>query len=190
MLTAIYTLAVTAAEAEVASGGTVTEIVKKFGIDWQIMVAQIVNFCIVALILWQFAFKRVLATVEDRQKKIADGLQYAEEMKYQLAEAEKQKAATLKKASQEASKILEMAQRQAKNLLEKETAQTALKVENMLRKAQEAIDAEREHMRTEVRKEMTDLVVKTTTAVLSKQLSSDEKAAFSETAAQELAAQT
>ena len=189
MLTDIYTLAVTAVEADTTNGGPLTQIVQKFGVDWRILIAQIINFGIVALLLWKFAFKRVLVTVEERQNKIADGLQYAEEMKHQLAEAERHKAATLKEASQDAAKTLETARRQAKNLLEKETAQTALKIEKMTQKAKEALAAEREHMRTQVRQEVTRLVVKTTAIVLSKKLSDDEKAAFSETAAQELAAQ-
>ena len=69
--------------------GTVASLARQFGVDWRFLIAQIVNFCLVAFILYRFAFKPVLNTIEDRQKRIADGLQYAEEMKSKLEEAEK-----------------------------------------------------------------------------------------------------
>ena len=51
-----------------------------FGLDTKLILSQVVNFTIVALILWFTAFKKITGTMDERQKKIADGLQYAEEM--------------------------------------------------------------------------------------------------------------
>ena len=70
-------------------GNPITMLAGQFGVDFPFLAAQVLNFGIVALILYQFAFKPVLATLDQRQKKISDGLQYAEEMKKRLADAEK-----------------------------------------------------------------------------------------------------
>ena len=58
-----------AAHGEAASG--VSKILGDFGISWPFILAQILNFSVVAFILWKFAFKPVLATLDERQQKIA-----------------------------------------------------------------------------------------------------------------------
>ncbi len=169
------------------SANQILQIFDLFGLDIRFLVAQIVNFGIVAILLYKFAYKPVLATIEERQKKISDGLQYAEEMKAKLADAEKAHAATLQKAQQEAQTILGEARETAKLYLDKQTEAAAGKSEEIIAKAKEAIDLERNKMLTEVRGEVVRLVIDTTSKVLTKDLSEDEKSRFSKSAAEELA---
>ncbi len=169
------------------SANQIMQIFDRFGLDIRFLVAQIVNFCIVAILLYKFAYKPVLATIEERQKKISDGLQYAEEMKAKLADAEKAHAATLQKAQQEAQSILGEARETAKLYLDKQAEEAAGKGEELIAKAKEAIALERHKMLTEVRGEVVRLVIDTTSKVLTKDLSEDEKSRFSKSAAEELA---
>jgi len=168
------------------SANQILQIFDLFGLDIRFLLAQIVNFGIVAFLLYKFAFKPVLTTIEERQKKISDGLQYAEEMKIKLAEAEKEHAATLQKAQQEAQTILGEARETAKLYLDKQTEAAAGKGEEIIAKAKEAIELERNKMLTEVRGEVVRLVIDTTSKVLTKDLSEDERARFSKSAAEEL----
>ncbi len=169
------------------SANQIMQIFERFGLDIRFLIAQIVNFCIVAFLLYRFAFKPVLATIEERQKKISDGLQYAEDMKAKLADAEKTHAATLQKAQQEAQSILGEARETAKLYLDKQAEEATGKGEELIAKAKEAIALERQKMLTEVRGEVVRLVIDTTAKVLTKDLSEDEKARFSKSAAKELA---
>ena len=169
------------------SAHQILQIFDLFGLDIRFLVAQIVNFGIVAILLYKFAYKPVLATIEERQKKISDGLQYAEEMKAKLADAEKAHAATLRKAQQEAQTILGEARETAKLYLDKQTEAASGKSDEIIAKAKEAIDLERNKMLTEVRGEVVRLVIHTTSKVLTKDLSEDEKSRFSKSAAEELA---
>ena len=57
--------------------GVISELAGNFGISCWTLIAQMVNFCIVALVLYKFAVKPIAATLDERQQKIADGLQYA-----------------------------------------------------------------------------------------------------------------
>lgn len=168
------------------SANQIVQIFDLFGLDLRFLAAQIVNFCIVAFLLYKFAFKPVLATIEERQKKISNGLQYAEEMKVKLAEAQKEHAATLRQAQQEAQTILEQARETAKLYLEKQAAEAAGKGEEVMAKAKEAIALERRKMLNEVRSEVLRLVVDTTSKVLSKDLSEEEKSRFGKSATKEL----
>jgi F0F1-type ATP synthase membrane subunit b/b' len=51
-----------------------TGIVEKFGVDTPLLIAQAINFVIVAFVIWQFALKKILLTIDEREKKIADSL--------------------------------------------------------------------------------------------------------------------
>lgn len=171
------------------SAGLVAEIAGQFGVSLQTLVAQVINFLIVAIALYFFAVKPVVATLDQRQKTIADGLQYAEDMKVQLAKAEQERAETIKKATLDAQRILAEARDQAKDLLDRKTNEAAAKAESIIHKAHEAIDVERNKMLSEVRQEVARLVVATSGKVLSRELSDQERSRFGEVAARELAQQ-
>ena len=184
--TPVILLAAAAATAE--AQGLISGLAGQFHLEVKMLLAQIVNFGIVAAILWYFGFKKVTATLVERQERIAQGLQYAEDMKAKLAEAEAQHAETLKEAQQQAQGIVAEAREAAKALLERETKEAAAKAQEALRKAQEAMDLERQRMLTEVREEVARLVVLTSARVLNRELSEQERSRFSDSAAQEIAA--
>jgi len=173
-----------AAHGEAATG--VAKIVQDFGISWPFFLAQVVNFTVVAFILWKFAFKPVLATLDDRQKKIADGLKYADEMKAKLEATQQETAAILKKASVEASRIIDDARKTAKDYLDKQTQEATAKANDVLVKAQQAVELEHKKMLADARVEIARLVVVTTERVLAKKLSETDRAAYNDTAAREL----
>jgi type VI protein secretion system component VasK len=84
---------------------TADGIVKTFGIDWPMLIAQAINFLIVALVIWKFAFKNILSTIKEREKQIADSLVNADKIKLELEETEKQQQETLQEASLAAKKL-------------------------------------------------------------------------------------
>jgi F-type H+-transporting ATPase subunit b len=173
-----------------ASGGmsdTVTKITNDFGLQVPSLIAQIVNFAIVAALLWWFAFKPILAGIEDRQKKIDSGLKYAEEMKAKLEAAQQSSDAQIKEAQLKGQQLVAEAQKAAKEFSEKQQQEAIEKANAILTKAQAAIDLEKKKMLAEARSEIARLVVSTTQRVLAKELSELERGRFNEAAARELA---
>ena len=184
MLETLLTIA--AASSDVASQGPIADLAGKFHVDTKILVAQIINFTIVAFLLYRFAFKPIITTIDQRQKQIADGLQYAEEVKLKLADVEKKQADTLKEASLEAQKTVGDARSMAKQHLENQKAEAQVQAEELLKKAREVIDLERAKMISEAKEEIATLVVQTAEKVLARQLTDAEKASFSEEAIKEV----
>lgn len=162
-------------------------ITEEFGLKPSLIVAQGINFILVMIVLWKFAVKPVVTTLDERQQKIADGLQYAEEMKTQLAEAERERAEKIKEAAQDAQRILSEAREQSKEMIEQKTQEAANQAESIIRKASEATELERQKMLSDVRQEVARLVVATSSRVLAKELSDADKQSFSDAAAKELA---
>ncbi len=179
-----------ATAAHAASVNPITELIRGFGINFGVnlpaIIGQIVNFCIVAFVLWKFAFKPVLATLDERQKKIADGLRYAEETKTRLDSAQQEIADTLKKAQIEAAAIIEQARKASKELAEREAAAATERAGGIITTAQQAIELEKQKMLAEARTEIARLVIATTQRVLSKELNDADRSRYNEAAAREL----
>lgn len=171
--------AVEASEAAHGGGG-------EYGVQLNYIVMQVISFTILATVLYKFAVKPVLKTMDERTARIAEGLRFADEMKTRLADAEKQHAESLKRAAVEAQKIVDEAKAVAKDLLDRETRQATERTQQMLAKAEDAIALERRKMLADVREEIARLVALTASRVLSRELSGDERRHYTESAAREL----
>lgn len=180
-----FTILAEAAPAAAAEN-PITKITHDFGISTPFLAAQVINFLIVAFILWKFAFKPVIATLDERQKRIASGLQYAEEMKAKLDAAQQEAAASAKRSQVEAAKVIDEARKSAKEFLDRQTQEAGAKASDMLVKAQQVIELEKRKMLAEARTEIARLVVETTQKVLSKELSDADRSRYNESAAREL----
>src|SRR3981189_3251886 len=95
---------------------TARDIAETFGWNPWIFLSQVISFVIVALLLRKFAYKPILAILEERRQRIAEGLLNAEKIKQQLAEAEQRSADILAKANAQAQKMIDDARASASNL--------------------------------------------------------------------------
>lgn len=171
----------------IAAAGGITKITEAFGISLPLILAQILSFSIVAFVLWRFAFKPVMVTLDERQAKIASGIRHAEEMQAKLAAAQQESAVIVRKANAEASRLVEDARKSAKEYLDRQTQEASAKANDLLHKAQQAIELEHKKMLADARSEIARLVVTTTERVLAKKLTDVDRAGYNETAAKELA---
>lgn len=169
------------------SGNIVSNIAGQFGVNWKLLVAQIINFGIVTYLLYRFAFKPVIKTLDERREKIENGLKYTEEMEKKLKDAERYHAEVIKKSAAESKKIMDAARQQAKNYTEIQAQEAISKAEEIIKGAHQAMAHEKKQMLSDVRKEVASLVVSTSEKVLSKELSTNERSRFSQSAAKELA---
>jgi F-type H+-transporting ATPase subunit b len=162
-------------------------LVREFGIDPKMIAVQIVNFGIVAFLLWRFAFKPVLSTMDDRQRKISEGLKFADDAKRELAETEKRQVLVLREANTQAQEILQVARDSAQQFEDKMKAEALSQIEDMRRRAKEANEHERQRMVGEAKKEIARLVVITSGKVLQRELTDGDKERLSAKAAEEIA---
>lgn len=157
-----------------------------FGVEWHYLVWQIVSFLILFGVLYWFGIKPTIATMEERNKKIGDGLRYTEEMQAKLAASHQESATLIKHAQQEAQKVVDEARRAAKEFGDKQNTEATARAADTLVKAQQAIELEHKKMLNEARREIARLVVKTTEQVLAKKLSEADRSAYNDAASKEL----
>jgi len=166
--------------------GRFQEILDQFGIEWKSLVMQIISFSILAFVLYRFLLKPVLATMGDRQKQIDAGLRYAEEMKAKLALAQQESVTIIKQAQTEGARLVDETRRTAKEFLDAQQKDATARGNDMITKAQQAIDLEHKKMLEQARTEVARLVVATTQRVLAKELSEAERARYNQAATREL----
>jgi F-type H+-transporting ATPase subunit b len=107
-------------------------------------------------------------------------------MHAKLAAAQQESAVIVKKANAEATRIVEEARKSAKEYLDRQIQEASGKANELLVKAQQAIELEHKKMLADARTEIARLVVTTTERVLAKKLTDGDRASYNEAAAREL----
>jgi F-type H+-transporting ATPase subunit b len=172
--------------AQTEGGGQIEQIARTFGVDWSHLISQIISFGIVCALLYFFAYKRVLAMLEERRQRIAEGLANAEKIKAELARTEQQRLEALAQANQQATKLIEEARAAAARVQEKETQKAIAAAEQIISKAREAAAADHARMLAELKREVGRLVVQTTATVTGKILTPEDQRRLAEDAVKQV----
>ncbi len=90
------------------------QIIDTFGIDWKILLVQIINFSILLSILWYFLYRPLMNLIESRREQIIKGVADAERAENALRDADSKKSEILSQASIESEKILSSARESGK----------------------------------------------------------------------------
>jgi F-type H+-transporting ATPase subunit b len=165
----------------------VTEFFQRFGIDWARFIATTVNFCIVLWVLHRFAYKPILAMLDERKQRIAESMANADKIKAELASTQEQRAKVLTEASTQAEQIIAEARRSSDQFKERTVAEARQQAEAELRRAQQQIAVERERMIADARRDIVALVVGTTAKVTGKVLTPADQQRLTEETTKELA---
>jgi len=171
---------------EVATPSVASELAQRFGVQGKYVLMQTVSFVIVLVVLYRFAIKPTLATMDERNTKIADGLKNAEATATRLEQAQQEAAALVQQARLDADKVIADARQLSKELAEREAAAATERATALIAKAESAIQLEHKKMLDEARAEIARLVVTTTRQVLAKELTDEERSRYNQAAVREL----
>src|SRR5213592_5085862 len=174
-----------------ASSGGVTDILREtaetFGWNWKLFLSQVISFCIVAFLLQRFAYKPILAVLEERRRKIEEGQLNAEKIRKELAEAEKRYQEMVAKANAEAQRMIDEARESSAHVAERKQQEAIAAAEQILAKAKEAAALEHERQMQTLKRELGRLVVDTTAKVTGKVLTPEDQKRLQEEAARQVA---
>src|ERR1700739_135484 len=131
-----------------ASSGGITDVLREtadtFGWNWKLFLSQVIRFCIVAFLFRRFAYKPILAVLEERRQRIEEGLINADKIKKELAEAEKRYGEILAKANADAQKMIDEARESGAHLAERKQQEAIAEAEQIVAKARETSVIEHE----------------------------------------------
>ncbi|MFA6511549.1 MAG: F0F1 ATP synthase subunit B [Patescibacteria group bacterium] len=152
------------------------ELIEQLGLDWRLLLAQIVNFFILLLILKKFAYGPILEALHKRKDRIVQAEKNAEQVEKNLAQSQQQREQLLAETRTEAQALIVKATEQGKKLQEEMTAQARKDVEKIVSDAHEQINAARDQMLAQAREEISALVIACASKVLEHEVDEKENA--------------
>jgi F-type H+-transporting ATPase subunit b len=147
-----------------------SELLSKLGIDWKLLIAQIINFLVLLFVLYKFAYGPILAMLDKRTRKIEKGLKDADEAKKQLEVGQKKQEEILKKARHEAKDIVEKARSQAEKAKEEIADEAKVQGQKIIADARVQIEQEKKKTIQEIKAEVGSLVVAATEKIVGEKI--------------------
>lgn len=139
---------------------------EKLGIDYKLLISQVVNFFLLFFILKKLLYKPILKLLDERRKKIAETLDNAAKLREELEKTEVQR-----------KKMLADVRREGEIILKKQKDLAEVKREEMIEKAREEarkvteearkqLNQEKESMIKDVSKRVSELSISLTQKML------------------------
>lgn len=140
------------------------------GIDLGAFVFYAINFLLLLFLLQQFLFKPVLAALHNRETRIRESIENAEQVKQQLARAQQDYDTRLNEARQEAGRIIAQAQDRAQVSAQEIVSQARSEAERIQVEAREQAQQERDQLLRGLQSQLSNLVIQTASTVVGQEL--------------------
>jgi F-type H+-transporting ATPase subunit b len=151
------------------------KILNEFGVQWPLLIAQVVNFFILLFLLKKFLYQPILKALEVRKQKIAESLKNAQEIELRLQKTESEREAALTKAADEAKKILANAEKSANQVIEDARHKAKNDIEVLILKSEQQIKQERDKMQQEIRNDLANMIAEGLKVITGKVLTEKDK---------------
>ena len=123
------------------------------------IIGQSLSFLFFVAFCWRFVWPAIIGVMEEREQRIADGLEKADRASRDLELAKDEAAAKLRAAKEEASAIIDQANKRAAQIVEEAKDQARVEGDRIKSAAQAEVDKEKNRAREELRKQLSALVL-------------------------------
>lgn len=137
------------------------------------LIAQLIVFLILVWFTMKFIWPPIMQAMDDRAKRIADGLDAADRARKELADANTRADDEVKKARAEAATILDRANQQAGQIVDKARADAVLEAGKQKAQAQADIDNMAHRARAELRGQVATLAVAGAEKILGREVNAE-----------------
>ena len=137
------------------------ELLSQLGINWKLFLSQTVNFFILLIVLTFFVYKPLLKIIKERNRRIKEGLDKAEEADVRLKEVDIIAKDKLKQADQDSIDIIKKTENRAKVLGDDLQKKAETHQEELMEQIQIGYKKQQEEVKELVYKEAVELVKKT-----------------------------
>lgn len=150
------------------------------------LIGQMITFALLVWFTMKFVWPPIMQALEERKKKISDGLAAAERGKSDLELAEQHVHKLMHEAKQQAADIVNGAQRRATEIVEESKQSAKVEGERMLAMTQGEITLEMEKAKQSLRKEVAQLALAAAGQVLHQEVDEPKHRAILETVTNQL----
>lgn len=162
------------------------ELLHSLGINGKLLFAQALNFGLVLFVLWKFAYKPILKTLDGRQARIAQGEADAAAAAQSKADAEREREELLRETRREATAILSEARAAGDAARARAMEEAEAERSRVRERAKQEAEAEKAHAVSRAKSEVADLVALATGKLLGRELTEVTQRRLVEQALKEL----
>ncbi len=145
-------------------------LIETFHIDFNLLIAQIVNFAVIFLVLYWFALKPLIKVMQERTNRIEKSLVDAKKIEDKLAMTEKEYNEEIVKAKKEAAEILDKANQLAQQSKKELVERAKEEIGQIIDREKMKIQQEKAATLKEIKGEVADLVALTVAKILEKKI--------------------
>jgi F-type H+-transporting ATPase subunit b len=149
------------------------------------LIGEMIAFAILIWFCVHFIWPHLTKAIEERQVKIAEGLNAAERAHAELKNADAKVAAEIKVARQQATEIIDKAQQQANQIIDKARAEAIEEINRLKVNAQDDIASMAQRARDQLRSQVGALVIEGASKIVQREVdASTHKALLDQLAAE------
>ncbi len=148
------------------------------GINLGFFIAQIVNFGIIFLLLSRGVWPRVIDMLDERAKKIEQGLEKEKEAQDTLAKAEREREEELRQARVEGQKVIEEARQRGDEQVQQALGEAKSEAEQIRTQARAQAEDERNRILGEARGDIVSLAIAAAEQLIGKSLGDKQQQAI------------
>ncbi|MDR0777131.1 MAG: F0F1 ATP synthase subunit B [Azonexus sp.] len=148
--------------------------------------AQLVVFFILAWVTMQFIWPPIVKALDERAKKIADGLAAAERGKHDLELATKRSTESLREGKEKAAELIANAEKRAAQVIEEAKVAAKAEANRIVAGAKAEIDQEAVRAKEQLREQISALVVTGAEKILRREINAQAHADILATIKQDL----
>ncbi|SNY48988.1 ATP synthase F0 subcomplex B subunit [Arsukibacterium tuosuense] len=123
------------------------------------LLGELIAFTVFVLFCMKFVWPPLMNAIETRQQKIADGLAASDRAEKDLALAQDKAKDQLKDAKAQAAEIIEQARKREAKMIEEAAQKANAERDNILAQTKAEVEAERNRLREDLRKQVAALAV-------------------------------
>jgi F-type H+-transporting ATPase subunit b len=140
------------------------------------LVIQMVVFALTVWIAMKFVWPMLYGLLEERQKKIAQGLAAAEKGQQDAVQAEARAEAVVQEARERANQIIDAASRRSNELVESAKQAAQAEGDRLIAAAKQQIELDASKAREQLRQQVAELTVRSAAKVLGREIDASKHA--------------
>jgi F-type H+-transporting ATPase subunit b len=150
------------------------------------LLGQTIAFVIFVAICWKYVWPPIISIMEEREKRIADGLEAAKKADDSLEEAQLEFDQKMNKAKEAAAEILNKANARASQIVANASIKAEAEAEKILSAASKTIENDANKAKEELKQKMSELIIDTSEKILEEEIDPDKHQNLLKKAASEL----
>ena len=129
------------------------------GFSLPALISNLINFAILLIVLRLFLYKPVLRLLDERKRRIQEGLERAEQAAAQASASETEAREAIERAQQQSREFVQQAQEAAAQLRAQLEERARADAERIVARARDEVRVERDQAIEQLRREFADLTI-------------------------------